>query len=252
MIKLERQEQLENFINARGFLSVNDAVQLLNSSPMTIRRDMDELAADGRIARVRGGGKGLHPIRNTVLEQPHDKKRLQHANEKHHIAKLAADLIENGDTVFIGAGTTCELIGNYLDGKTVRAITNSLPAFFIIKDIVGIETILLGGLYRPKTNVFYGPLTINALSNINFDKVFFGVNGIEGSDITGHNTDISDLQRVAYDRGKKRYVLADSSKFGKRDFFTFYDMRDVDAIITDSHITPDQRAEYESYTEVIS
>lgn len=62
MIKLERQEQLESLINARGFLSVNDAISLLNSSPMTVRRDMDELASENKIERVRGGGKSLHPI----------------------------------------------------------------------------------------------------------------------------------------------------------------------------------------------
>ena len=149
MIKLERQEQLESLINARGFLSVNDAISLLNSSPMTVRRDMDELASENKIERVRGGGKSLHPIRNAALEQPHNTKRQQHINEKHRIAQLAAELIEHGDTVFIGAGTTCELIGSYLAGTSARVVTNSLPAFDLVKDIAGIETILLGGLYRP-------------------------------------------------------------------------------------------------------
>ena len=237
MIKLERQEQLESLINARGFLSVNDAISLLNSSPMTVRRDMDELASENKIERVRGGGKSLHPIRNAALEQPHNTKRQQHINEKHRIAQLAAELIEHGDTVFIGAGTTCELIGSYLAGTSARVVTNSLPAFDLVKDVAGIETILLGGLYRPKTSIFYGPLTANALNNINFDKVF---------------VDISDLQRIAFDCGKKRYILADSSKFGRRDFITFYDMRNIDALITDNNITPEYLAEYSAYTRVIS
>ena len=252
MIKLERQEQLESLINARGFLSVNDAISLLNSSPMTVRRDMDELASENKLERVRGGGKSLHPIRNAALEQPHNTKRQQHINEKHRIAQLAAELIEHGDTVFIGAGTTCELIGSYLAGTSARVVTNSLPAFDLVKDVAGIETILLGGLYRPKTSIFYGPLTANALNNINFDKVFVGANGIDGSDVTGHNADISDLQRIAFDCGKKRYILADSSKFGRRDFITFYDMRNIDALITDNNITPEYLAEYSAYTRVIS
>ena len=252
MIKVQRQDQLERLVNARGLISVNEAVELLGSSPMTVRRDMDELAAENRVARVRGGARSVLPTPATLLEQPHDTKRMQHAAEKHHIAQLAAELIENGDTVFVGAGSTCELIGNYIEGKTIRVITNSLAAFQIIKGVPHIEVILLGGLYRPKTDVFYGPMTESTLETINLDKVFFGVNGIEGTAITGHNTEIANLQRIAFNRGRKRYILADSSKFGRRDYFTFYDLKDIDALITDTGITDVQRTEYGTYTQVIA
>ena len=251
MMKVQRQDQLERLINARGMLSVQEAADILDSSPITVRRDMDELAEEHRIARVRGGAKSILPAPAQPLEQSHDTKRQQHTAEKHYIAQRAAALIDNGDTVFIGAGSTCELVGSYIEGKTVRVITNSLTAFEIVKSVPHIEVLLLGGLYRPKTNVFYGPITESTLETINLDKVFFSVNGIEGSAITGHNTEIANLQRIAFNRSKKRYILADSSKFGRSDYFTFYDLRRIDALITDPGITEEQLKEYSEYTQVL-
>lgn len=251
MLKVQRQDQLQRLCDARGLLSVTEAAELLGTSPMTIRRDMDELAAEGKINRVRGGAKSILPPREVAHERSRDEKLTSHLGEKHHIAKLAADLVNDGDTVFVGAGTTCELMATYLKDKHIRVATNSLPAFEGLKDSESVELYLLGGLWRAKTTVFYGPMTMTALGVVNFDMVFFGVNGLEGKNVTGHNIEIAELQRRAYDKGRKRYILADSSKFGRRDFFIFYELTDIDAVITDRGITPEQRADIEQYTRII-
>lgn len=251
MLKVQRQEEIVRLCNATGLLTVAEAAELLGASPMTIRRDMDELAKRGSIARVHGGAKSLAPIPQLVHEQTHDKKFEQHFNEKQHIGKLAASIIENGDAVFLGAGTTCEAIAMNLEGKSLSVVTNSLSAFNALKNNPYIELYLLGGLYRPKTNVFYGHLAEEALASISVDKVFFGVNGICAPDVMGHNIDISNLQRLALDKGRKRYIVADSSKFFRRDLFTFYTLDQIDAVLTDPGITPEQRASCEKYTSVI-
>ena len=167
------------------------------------------------------------------------------------IAKLAVGLLKDGDAVFLGAGTTCELIAHNLGEKAIIIVTNSLSAFEVLKDNPYIELYLLGGLYRRKTSVLYGHLTEEALSSMSIDKVFFGVNGICAPDVMGHNIDISNLQRMALDKGRKRYIVADSSKFFRRDLFTFYSLEQIDAVITDPGITPEQRASCEQYTRVM-
>lgn len=251
MLKVQRQEELVRLCNTTGLLTVNEAAEILGTSPMTIRRDMEELAKEGRIERVRGGARSIVPMAQAAREYPHEKKRSQHSSEKQHIAQIAAGLINEGDAVFLGAGTTCELITQYLGEKSLSVVTNSLSAFELLKSNPNIELYLLGGLYRPKTSVLYGHLTEEALSSLSVDKVFFGVNGICAPDVMGHNVDISNLQRMALDKGRKRYILADSSKFFRRDLFTFYSLEQIDAVITDPGITPEQRAACEEYTQVM-
>ncbi len=251
MLKLQRQDQLLNLVNARGLVSITEASTLLGVSAMTARRDMDELSAEGKLRRVRGGVKSMLPTPKEVIEQPHGTKQLLFAKEKHAIAKLAASMVVNGTSVYIGSGTTCELIPQYLGNKTVRVATNSFPVFNELKNNPNAELVLLGGLYREKTEVFYGPVTESALAPLNLDYVFMGVNGIDGSQLTAHNTEIVQLQRLVFDKGKHCYIVADSSKFGKRDFYTFYDLSDIDGVITDTKLSDSERSEYEAYTHVI-
>lgn len=251
MLKVQRQEEIVRLCNSTGLLTVNEAAELLGTSPMTIRRDMEELARDHRVERVRGGAKSVVTVPHMAREFPHDKKRSQHYDEKQHIAALAGELLTDGDAVFLGAGTTCELIAQHLGEKSLCVVTNSLSAFDILRDNPNIELYLLGGLYRRKTSVLYGHLTEEALSSMSIDKVFFGVNGICAPNVMGHNIDISNLQRMALDKGRKRYIVADSSKFLRRDLFTFYSLEQIDAVITDPGITDEQRAACERYTQVI-
>ena len=72
------------------------------------------------------------------------------------LPKKCAELIENGDTVFIGSGTTTDFIGDYLEGKDVSIVTNSLPIFEKLKDFPNYDLILVGGRYRMKTQTFVG------------------------------------------------------------------------------------------------
>ena len=114
MLKVQRQEEIVRLCNSSGLVTVNEVAELLGTSPMTIRRDMEELAQEHRIERVRGGAKSVVTVPQMVREFPHDKKRSQHYAEKQHIAKLAVGLLRDGDAVFLGAGTTCELIAQNL------------------------------------------------------------------------------------------------------------------------------------------
>ena len=251
MLKVQRQEEIVRLCNSSGLVTVNEVAELLGTSPMTIRRDMEELAQEHRIERVRGGAKSVVTVPQMVREFPHDKKRSQHYAEKQHIAKLAVGLLRDGDAVFLGAGTTCELIAQNLGEKSLSVVTNSISAFELLRENPNIELYLLGGLYRRKTSVLYGHLTEEALSSMSVDKVFFGVKGICAPDVMGHNIDISNLQRMALDKGRKRYIVADSSKFFRKDLFTFYTLDQIDAVITDPGITAEQRASCEQYTQVI-
>jgi DeoR family lactose phosphotransferase system repressor len=92
----------------------------------------------------------------------------------------------------------------------------------------------------------------DALGMLGIDKAFIGANGVLGSSVSTSNMEEGRLQQLAFDKADLRYLVADSSKVGKRDFFTFYELTDIDGLVTDTHITPEQREQLDQITTVIS
>lgn len=253
MIKAERQDKVRQLLDDHGTVSVKEISDALGVSDMTIRRDLEELANRGEIERVHGGARSASGRVRSMLrhEYSHSEKRAKHAGEKLQIAHTAVSLIEEDMTVFLGAGTTVEQMAALLPSFHLRIITNSLSVFNILENREDCDLCLVGGMYRPRTAAFVGPIAEGALGTIGVDAAFIGANGVLGDDVSTSNMEEGHIQRLAFGKADARYLIADTSKIGKRDFYSFYRLSDLDALVTEPGITSEQREAVEEYTQVL-
>lgn len=254
MLKTERQDTIVALVNEAGSATVTDISKRLGVSPMTIRRDLDELSSIGALVRIHGGAQRADDgsIAMLVKELTNTEKESVRSDEKAQVAKVAAMLISNGDNIFVGAGTTGQALARAVSDMRLRAITNSLTVFNILKEARNIEPVLIGGDYRPTTGAFVGPMAELVGKSIGIDKAFVGVNGIYDGAVSTSNSAEGSIQRLILDRSSKRYIIADSSKVGRRDFFDFYHLSKIDALITDAGLETEQRIALEGFVKVLS
>ena len=142
-MKESRHKVILQELDQTGVVSVKNLKELLNVTDMTIRRDLIDLEKQGLLIRVHGGAH--KKVKDSLNEASHSEKTMLNIEEKKLIAKKCADLIAEGDTVFIGSGTTTDFIGDYLEGKNISIVTNSLPIFEKLKDYPNFDLILIGG-----------------------------------------------------------------------------------------------------------
>ncbi|MDM8301904.1 DeoR/GlpR family DNA-binding transcription regulator [Collinsella tanakaei] len=259
MLKAQRQEQILRRLAREGTESVSDTARALGVSEMTIRRDLEELADRNMVERVYGGARLPRNLRDTFSadgipvprEYSHTEKRHLHIEEKARVARRAASLIEAHDTVFLGAGTTAEQMVDYLPDIPVRIVTNSLSIFRKLEHATAVELYLVGGLYRRQTGCFVGVMAEDAVAPLGIDKAFIGTNGIVGDSLFNADIDEGRLQRLVFDKAHRRYAITDASKIGRRDFYAFYRLIDLTAIICSGQIDADKREELEQQVQLI-
>ncbi|MCI1922426.1 MAG: DeoR/GlpR family DNA-binding transcription regulator [Liquorilactobacillus nagelii] len=250
MLKRERLMTILEVVNEKGIVTVNDLIDQVNVSDMTIRRDLDELAQSGKLIRIHGGAQSIESEASAELS--HIEKKEIHITEKIAIAQKAATLLRNNDTVFIGPGTTLELMCKYIeDVQDLRVVTNSLPIFETLKDNHSIELTLIGGTYRERSGAFIGGLTSSTLAQFKFNRAFIGVNGIHNDSIMTASMEEGSSQTIALNNATQKIVVADYHKLNKDDFYKFYDLYDIDCLITNKEAGEEKLKHYQQYTEVI-
>lgn len=248
-MKESRHRLILQELDQDGVVSVKHLKEVLDVTDMTIRRDLIDLEKQGLLTRVHGGAH--KKVRDRLNEASHKEKTLLNIEEKKAIARKCADLIADGDTIFIGSGTTTDFIGDYLDHKNISIVTNSLSIFEKLKDQPNFDLLLIGGRYRVKTQTFVGQFANKLLREIKVSKAFIGVNGIDGHDVTTANEEEGNGNAIILNNAIKKYIVADNSKFDSYSFYSFYRLDDVDAIVTDDYLTPAIKEKYQSYTQVI-
>lgn len=248
-MKENRHLKILQELDRTGIVSIKELTTLLGVTDMTIRRDLIELEKQDLLVRVHGGAH--RKIRNGINEASHTEKNMLNIDEKKEIAQKCAQLIENGDTVFIGSGTTTDFIGDYLEGKEISIVTNSLPIFEKLKDYPNFDIILVGGRYRVKTQTFVGQFANTLLQEIKVSKAFIGVNGIDGHSVTTANEEEGNGNAIILNNAIEKYIVADNSKFDSYSFYTFYKMDDLSAVITDNRISKKVKEKYNTYTKIL-
>ncbi len=214
MLTYERKEKLLAFLADRGTASINQLTALLSASEATVRRDLTELAAAGRIRKVRGGAAlPSHEFLNR--EDPVLVKMENHRDEKTRIARYAAGLIFDDDYVFIDAGSTTFLLASFIENSRATFVTNGIShAHELAKK--GCRVMILGGDLKDTTEAVIGAVAAANLQRYNFSKAFLGANGIAlKQGLTTTDTDEATIKAIAMEKSFVSYVLTDASKFGK-------------------------------------
>ena len=249
MLKRERLHKIVEMVNTQGIITVNEIINKLDVSDMTIRRDLDELDKAGKIVRIHGGAQSMSYSINQELS--HSEKQELQMEEKRKIVQLASTYINDGDTIFLGPGTTIELLSHFLVNKHIRIVTNNYPAFEILKQSDSVNLILTGGDFRKNTGALVGPITNTNLKRINFTKAFISANGIHNESICTYNIEEGEAQEIALNNSRTKYLLLDNKKLNKDDFYVFYNLHDIDHLITDGNINKDVKTHYEQYVNII-
>jgi len=186
----------------------------LGVSMATIRRDLEQLAASGRLIRTFGGATpaGGHEPELSLVQ-----RREIHRERKEAIARAAASFVRRGESVIIDGGTTTAALAAQLKGRReLRVITNSLQVAATLAAEEGIELVTLGGAVRPMSLSTTGPLAELALRRLTADRVFLGADGVvAGRGLCEASQDQIQLKELMMAQAGEIYVLADSSKLGR-------------------------------------
>lgn len=233
MLKEDRRSYILQVLNMSGSIDVNSLAEKLDVSEMTIRRDLDILAQEHLLERVRGGA--IQTNNRLQHELSHKDKRIINVEEKKLVAQAALRFVEDGDTIFLGPGTTMELFAHLLVNRNLRVITNCLPVFQELSlHSTSVNVSLVGGQMRDLTQSFHGEMTNNALSSIFFDKAFVSCNAINNGQIMTATYKEGASQQIALNNSDQRFLLVDSSKLNKRDFYAYYNLDDFTTLIINS------------------
>ncbi|MFL2079795.1 DeoR/GlpR family DNA-binding transcription regulator [Marinilactibacillus psychrotolerans] len=229
MIKDERYKSIMDMLTLSGTVRVTEIMEKLNVSDMTVRRDLADLEKRGLLERVHGGAR----INTFNEELSHKEKQIINVEAKRAIAKKAIESIKEGDTIFLGPGTTIELLAKLIDERNLQIVTNCLPVFEILNTKKKQNKIyLIGGELRSNTQAFFGEITNKVLADMKFHKAFFSCNALDKQDIMTSTLEEGQTQTIALNNSQERILLVDSSKIGKNDFCVYYHLNEVTQIIT--------------------
>lgn len=231
MIPLERQRQMLQLINSSGVASINFLAKHLNVSHMTIRRDIQKLEEEGKVASVSGGVQSLERL---TIELPHNDKFQLFHNQKWAIGSAAAKMIPPNTTVYLDAGTTTlEIAHQIADREDLLVVTNDFIIAHFLSSTGKCELIHIGGSVCKENFSTTGTLAAEFLKNISIDVAFISTSSWNLKGLTTPNENKIPVKKTIIEVAKKNILVTDSSKYGKFATFFVYPLTVFDKILCD-------------------
>ena len=247
MLTEERLQRIVELVEKHKSVSTQMLMDELGISESTARRDLNMLDEQGNLIRVRGGAM-IKEEQFSTKDDAVSVRKDKHQDEKRKIARYAASLIQPNDFVYLDAGTTTELLIDYLKEENVVFVTNAVTHAKKLSD-KGYTTYLPGGEFKATTEAIVGDEAALSLQKYNFTKGFWGTNGV--SLTAGFSTpDVKEamVKRAAMLNCARCYVLCDSSKFSQISCVKFGDFANADIITT--KVTEEEFAHCDNILEV--
>jgi DeoR/GlpR family transcriptional regulator of sugar metabolism len=218
-------------------------------SSITVHRDLERLAADGLIERVHGGARPAGS-RSTRIHVATDwAMRLQQAlPEKEAIAACAAELVEDGSTVFLDSSTTCLALARHLERRPPRALTlvTNSPAIALELQAQPIHVIVTPGEVDQTLRMIGGRWAVEFLGGINIETAFLSAGGVTlEQGLTTTRRSLADTLHAAMASSKRSVALIDSTKFGLSALLSIARLEELDAVIVDDGLS---RETHDAYT----
>jgi DeoR/GlpR family transcriptional regulator of sugar metabolism len=238
----ERHTKLIEIVSQRKKVEVSELARLLEASQVTIRKDLDYLSKKSILQRKRGYAL----LKN---EDDINYRMAFHYEVKQKIAKAAAELVEDGETIIVESGSTCAMFVEQLLSirKGITVITNSSYIANFIKDDPDVQIILLGGNYQKHTQATVGPMVKECVKKFHVNKIFVGVDGFsKETGFTGVDLIRCDTVRAMAACADQTYVLTESTKLQHASAIAFLQAKDVYELITDNKISTEIKSFLES------
>jgi len=230
----QRRESIMSHVYRLGHVSVRQLADDLAVSEATVRRDLHGLATEGLLELTHGGAS---VVRNS--DYSFISKSMRNVNAKQIIAKMACELVSDGQQLFLDSGTTCFAMTAYLRTKRgLSVIVNSIRTAQELQS-PGVSVLLLGGQYRPDRMDTVGPIAFEVLERFRGYRAFLGADGL-GRDfgLTSVDIDSASIFTQAARNARECILLADSSKFDHPSLYKITDFQPISTIITE--IEPSQ------------
>ncbi|ROQ16016.1 DeoR family transcriptional regulator [Rathayibacter sp. PhB93] len=232
---LERRFEMRLLAEKQGFVSVADLSDRLGVSVVTVRSDLDRLAGEGTVQRVRGGAV---PTGERSGERSFEEGLASASDEKAAIGREAAASVVSGESVILDVGTTTLAIAHALvardDLRDVTVVTNGLSIALALEPAIPRFTVVVtGGTLRPLQHSLVEPLASEVLERIRADVVFVGCTGVHPeAGVTNVNLPEATLKRRMLHAATRRVVVADSSKLGVVDLGRVAGTEEFDRLLT--------------------
>lgn len=241
-MKLLRIQEMEAYILKNGSASLDELCKEFNVSKNTIRRDINKLVENGVIRKVYGG---VTAVEKSLVS--FENRKVRNQAEKTRIAREAANFIKDDDLIFIDSGTTTKSILSALDPNiSITVLTNSLDVINAATGFERIHLIVIGNSYKHKTRSFVGIDEAAILQKYNIHKAFMSATGVSiAHGLTNADQLEYEIKKIAAEKAREVFLLADQSKFGKSTLLTYAPFNRIDHLITSAPLDK----EYEAYCQ---
>jgi len=243
----EREHAILSLIERRGFVAFRELEREIDASPATLRRDLERLAAEGRLTRVHGGAKqalergpGAGPP--GLQGVPFHENIRRHPAEKRAIGRAAARLCTPGEAVMIDGGSTTLEMCPHLEGLNLQVLTNSLHIVSALLAQPGTRVLVPGGSVFREQNIILTASGENLMPRFHAPKLFMGGAAVGPQGVMQTDIVLVSAERGLIDRADELILLVDSSKFGGASGHVVCGLREIDTVVTDAGLGTRDRA----------
>jgi DeoR/GlpR family transcriptional regulator of sugar metabolism len=237
MLAAQRRRRIAEAVRSNGAVEVTELAAVLDTSEMTVRRDLRAMARDGLLVRTHGGAV----LPDGLAHEPsYTEKTAQAAAEKAAIARLAVAMVRPGDSILLGPGTTTLALARLLvDFPELTVVTNSLLVAQALMPSTYVEVILTGGALRRSIHALVGPATEDSLRALRTSQAFMSGNGLTADrGLSTPSPLVAAVDRALAAAAQRRVVLADNTKLGREMMCQTVPLDRMDVLITDSNANP--------------
>jgi DeoR/GlpR family transcriptional regulator of sugar metabolism len=232
----ERRRELLKVVQTRKSVGLDELVEHLGVSRMTVHRDLDLLAARGLLRKQRGGASAESSL---LFESNFHYRQEVHQPEKIALAKVAARLIEPGHVIMLDdSTTTLQICEEIKDIENVTVITNSLAVCEKLRARPDTQLVLAGGNYNDTLEAFYGLLCEQTLRKLRADWTFMSAPSVIGTCLYHQDQEVVRIKRAMMEAAGKSVMLLDAAKFRTRALTQFAELTEFDHIFIDRQIDP--------------
>lgn len=240
----ERRARLLEILTRDGAIRLESVAEELGVSAMTVRRDLDDLEAEGLARRVRGGAVA------PVLPRPFGERMSTRSSSKSLIARKALDLVPATGAVAFDASTTSGVLLGEISARDLVVATNSIDNAATARRRPGVRSVLIGGELDERSGSFVGPVACRAAAALGYARFFTSASAVSESGTSEVSLEEAQLKGVFADCAEETILLLDASKLGRVAVAQAFDWARIDMLVTELDPRDDRLDPYRTLTEV--
>lgn len=233
MLAAERQQKIVELVNQKRSIRVAEISKLFSVTEETIRRDLEKLEKENKLARSHGGAISIE----SSPETPFSERQLTNVEEKKAIALAAVKHVNEGDKIILDASTTAWYMARAIPDMPITVLTNSIKVAMELSAKKKITVISTGGVMLPKSLSYVGPLAESSLENYHVNKAFLSCTGVHFErGISESDEEQARIKKKMIQCSDSLYLMVDHSKLEVKSFSKIGELEVIDYIISDANV----------------